>query len=271
MKTYLIVWNPKRWTWENLEESVEQVDLKGKCEIRWSCGKTKSIKPGDRIFLVKVGTEPKGIIGAGFTKTIPYTNRHWGNENSDSLYIDIDLEVLLNPFKEPILELNILKTGRLSEQMWTPQSSGISVRPELVDELEATWLDFLTTKNIRPNMFSKSDNDTQDSYTEGTPNQVTLTTFERNPIARKKCIEYYGLSCYVCGFNFEKTYGQVGKNFIHVHHLRQVSTVGKTYEVDPIKDLRPICPNCHSIIHKRKIAYSIEEMIEILKKTTKEK
>ncbi|WP_374754526.1 HNH endonuclease [Runella zeae] len=52
---------------------------------------------------------------------------------------------------------------------------------------------------------------------------------------------------------------------MHVHHLRQVSTVGNTYEVDPTKDLRPVCPNCHSIIHKRKTPFTIDEMTEILK------
>lgn len=265
MKTYLFVWNPKRWTWETLEQDVEQVDLTGKCPQRWSCGNTKSIQPSDRIFLVKVGTEPKGIVGAGFATTAPFLERHWSGENKEAFYIDIDFEVLLNPDKEPILTLDILKTGNLSQQSWTPQASGISIRPELVDELEAVWFDFLTTQNIRHNPFVPADNETQKTYTEGAPNQVTLTKYERNPFARKKCIEHFGLSCVVCGFNFEHTYGQIGKDFIHVHHLRQVANVGKTYEVDPIKDLRPVCPNCHSIIHKRKTALTIDEMTDILK------
>ena len=66
MNTYLIVWNPKRWTWDYIEESIEQFEKFGRCSERWSCGNAKSIKPGDRIFLIKVGTEPKGIIGSGF-------------------------------------------------------------------------------------------------------------------------------------------------------------------------------------------------------------
>ncbi|MCK9210739.1 MAG: HNH endonuclease [Ignavibacteriaceae bacterium] len=267
-KTYLVVWNPKRWTWDNIEESVEQVDLTGKCSFRWSCGNTKSIKPGERIFLVKVGTEPKGIIGAGFATTTSFPGRHWSGENKEAYYIDIDFEVLLNPEKELILTLDILKMGKLAEQSWTPQASGISIRPELVDELEALWFDFLTTQKIRHNPFIPFENGTQKTYIEGTPNQVTLTKYERNPFTRKKCIEHYGYSCVVCGFNFEKTYGQIGKDFIHVHHLQQVATVGKTYEVDPIKDLRPVCPNCHSIIHKRKTAFRIDELKEFMKFTS---
>jgi 5-methylcytosine-specific restriction protein A len=264
-KTFLLVWNPKQWTWETLEQDIEQVDLTGKCTQRWSCGNTKSIQPGDRVFLVKLGTDPKGIVGAGFATTEPYPKRHWNGENKDALYIDFDFEVLLNPEKEPILTLDILKTGNLSQQNWTPQASVITIRPELVDELEAVWFDFLTTQKIRHNPFVPADNEIQKTYTEGTPNQVTLTKYERNPFARKKCIEHYGLSCVVCGFNFEKTYGQIGKGFIHVHHLRQVANVGTIYKVDPIRDLRPVCPNCHSIIHKRKIALSIDEITDLLK------
>ena len=263
--TFLFVWNPKRWTWETLEQDIEQVDLTGKCTQRWSCGNTKSIQPGDRIFLVKVGTEPKGIVGEGFSTTEPFPERHWSGENKEAFYIDIDFEVLLNPDKEPILTIDILNTGNLSQQSWTPQASGISIRPELVDELEAVWFDFLTTQKIRHNPFVPEANQSKKTYTEGKPNQVTLTKYERSPFARKKCIEHFGLSCVVCGFNFEKTYGQIGKDFIHVHHLRQVANVGKTYEVDPIKDLRPVCPNCHSIIHKHKTALSIDEINELLK------
>lgn len=270
MNTFLFVWNPKRWTWENIEDDIKQVDLAGKCSLRWSCGNSKSIKPGDRIFLVKVGTEPKGIVGAGFATTAPFPGMHWSGENKEAFYIDIDFEVLLNPNEEPILTLDILKTGKLAQQTWIPQASGISIKPELVDELEAVWFDFLTTQKIRNNPFVPSEKELSKAYTEGTPNQVIITKYERNPFARKKCIEHFGLSCVVCNFNFGKTYGEIGKDFIHVHHLTQVSSVGKTYEIDPIKDLRPVCPNCHSIIHKRKTAYTIEEMKELLNQSKKQ-
>lgn len=262
--TFLFVWNPKRWAWETLEQDIKQVDLNGKCTQRWSCGNTKSIQSGDRIFLVKLGTEPKGIIGAGFATTNPFPEIHWSGENKEAFYIDIDFEVLLNPDEEPILTIDILKISNLSQQNWTPQASGISIRPELVEDLEALWFNFLISQKIRHNPFVLADNETQKTYTEGTPNQVTLTKYERNPFARKKCIEHYGLSCIICGFNFEKVFGQIGKDFIHVHHLQQIATVGKTHEIDPIKNLRPVCPNCHSIIHKRKTPFTIDEMIEIL-------
>ena len=95
---------------------------------------------------------------------------------------------------------------------------------------------------------------------EGKTRQVNVNIYERNPIARQQCIEHYGCECFVCGFDFEKTYGQLGKSFIHVHHMREISSVGSEYSVNPIEDLRPVCPNCHAMIHRKRPAYSIEEV-----------
>jgi 5-methylcytosine-specific restriction enzyme A len=101
---------------------------------------------------------------------------------------------------------------------------------------------------------------------EGATKTIVINAYERNPVARKKCIEYYGYNCAVCHFNFEKVYGRLGENFIHVHHLIPLHEIQAEYEVKPIDDLRPVCPNCHSMLHRRKPAYSIEELREIIKR-----
>jgi predicted HNH restriction endonuclease len=93
---------------------------------------------------------------------------------------------------------------------------------------------------------------------EGAKRRISVNAYERNPEARQKCIAHYGTSCVICSFSFAEVYGEVGNNFIHVHHLRELSDIGKEYEIDPIQDLRPVCPNCHAIIHKRKPAYSVK-------------
>jgi len=263
MNTYLFLWNPKKWGWAELEQDIEQVNLTGRCSQRWSCGNTKSIQSGDRIFLLKVGTEPKGIIAAGFATSTPFYEKHWNGQNKDTLYINLDFEVLLNAEKEPILTVETLNVGNLAKQNWKPMGSGNLIKVEIVDELEAIWFDFLTTQKIRQNPFIQN-NEVQKTYTEGTPNQVFVTKYERNPFARKKCLEHYGFNCIICDFNFEKVYGHLGKDFIHVHHLTQVATLGQTYEVDPIKDLRPVCPNCHSMIHRKKIPLTIEEIKQMM-------
>lgn len=110
---------------------------------------------------------------------------------------------------------------------------------------------------------------TPDLYFEGASRKISINYYERNSEARNKCIEHYGFNCFICGFNFESHYGVLGKNFIHVHHLKPLSEINSTYRLDPISDLRPVCPNCHSIIHKKSPPYTIEEIKTILLKSIK--
>ncbi|MFV1977656.1 MAG: HNH endonuclease [Candidatus Scalindua sp.] len=102
--------------------------------------------------------------------------------------------------------------------------------------------------------------DKPETLFEGIKKTVIVNSYERNPIARAKCIEYYGAQCVVCNFNFEKEYGDIGKGFIHVHHLTQLSDIGQGYEVNPINDLRPVCPNCHAMLHKKQPPLTIEQL-----------
>ena len=95
---------------------------------------------------------------------------------------------------------------------------------------------------------------------EGDYLQIEVNAYERNVEARKQCIEYYGLTCSVCSFNFEETFGEIGKGFIHVHHLTPLSEINQEYQVDPIQDLRPVCPNCHAMIHTKNPPFTIEEI-----------
>ncbi|HEK2705573.1 TPA: HNH endonuclease [Pseudomonas aeruginosa] len=60
--------------------------------------------------------------------------------------------------------------------------------------------------------------------------------------------------------HFGERFGELGRGFIHVHHVVPVSEIGESYEVDPIKDLIPLCPNCHAMIHRRNPPLSVDEL-----------
>lgn len=94
---------------------------------------------------------------------------------------------------------------------------------------------------------------------EGNLKTSTTNTYERNANNRIRCIEHYGFKCYVCGFDFQKEYGKVGENFIEVHHVVPLSKIKENHEVDPIRDMRPMCSNCHSMIHRTKNCPDIED------------
>jgi len=101
---------------------------------------------------------------------------------------------------------------------------------------------------------------------EGAKKQITVNAYERNSEARQQCIEYYGTKCSICNFDFEKIYGDIGKGFIHVHHIKPLSEIDEQYKINPSEDLRPVCPNCHAMLHKRKPAYSIQEIKNLIDK-----
>jgi len=104
---------------------------------------------------------------------------------------------------------------------------------------------------------------------DGAPFERQSRSYERNPINRKLCIEANGYRCAVCGVDMEEQYGSLGKGFIEVHHVTPVSAYGGGKVIDPAKDLVPICPNCHSMIHRKTPPYSVEELKEMIRKREK--
>ncbi len=103
---------------------------------------------------------------------------------------------------------------------------------------------------------------------EGAITSLTVNGYERNPAARQECLAYYGFACSVCTFSFEYYDGELGHRYIQVHHLKPLNEIGEEYAVDPVRDLVPVCPNCHAMIHRKSPALSIEELKAMLRKTS---
>lgn len=270
MATYLITWNPNKWPWEDLQDCIEEIKNNGYYLTNWSCGRTKKILEKDRIFIIRLGSEPRGIFASGWVNSEVYDDKHWDTEvNKTALYVDMRLDVLFNPDCEPIFSRTKLKEGILASMHWDTQSSGITIPDQIAVQLETEWKSFLATKGIvQQPAFNKETllEEVVDAqiYYEGATKQIKVNVYERNANARKQCIRHYGLNCCICGFNFKKFYGDVGVGFIHVHHLKPLSEIASEYELNPLEDLRPVCPNCHVIIHSKKPAYTVEEMQKLL-------
>jgi len=100
---------------------------------------------------------------------------------------------------------------------------------------------------------------------EGAKKRIVINAFERNPKARQKCLEHYGAKCVVCGFTSRDVYGEEAEGIIHVHHIKPLKEIGRKYDVDPIADLSPVCPNCHAVIHAREPALNIDDVRHLLR------
>lgn len=101
------------------------------------------------------------------------------------------------------------------------------------------------------------------SFSEGTPKKIYVNSYERDRVARNRCIQHYAkngrICCQICGFDFGEFYGEEYTNIIEVHHIKPLATIGKNYQVIPEKDLIPVCPNCHTALHS-KVGESVKEL-----------
>jgi putative restriction endonuclease len=136
----------------------------------------------------------------------------------------------------------------------------LQLRPAVVEALSELGI---TTKPSS----TQADPEAVAQHFEGAMNRVEISVYERNSAAREKCIAHYGSNCQVCEVNLGERYGGDFDSRIHVHHLKPLASIGKASRIDPIKDLRPVCPNCHAIIHSRQPPYRIAEMKKMLRGT----
>ena len=189
------------------------------------------------------------IVAAGTVRTAPRPSERWANKYEAEVG---QIRFRPNPIPIEVLRAHLPEWGYLRYAR-----NYTTVPPEHTDVLQA-----LLSIERRFDVESGVSPDELDygTYWEGAIRHVCVNAYERDPRARRMCIANHGTTCVICGFSFGAVYGPAAEGFIHVHHLRPLSEVGGEYEVDPEKDLRPVCPNCHAVLHRRVPAYSIEEV-----------
>lgn len=190
--------------------------------------------------------DPDGISSSGrwkinrnrqFEKVLVYKKNNSGGD----IYLGDYLDIVAKSGDENVFVR--FKNGTLignTQENWTTftcQPKGRSQRIYLPRAM-TTWADYSE----------------EEDYIEGATVPAIANRFERDIKARKKCIKHYGCICQVCNLDFALKYGDdIGSGFIHVHHLKPLSKIRKSYIVDPVKDLIPVCPNCHAMLHKGKL------------------
>lgn len=143
------------------------------------------------------------------------------------------------------------------------------LRPATVTSLDADELwqavgaDVAIGQNIRWTLACCTHDQTRAEvqYTEGERYEVRSTAIERNPAARAACLAHFGHCCAVCGFDFAATFGEIGEGYIHVHHRRDLCLSDGPTHIDPVRDLIPLCPNCHAMVHRVKPSMEVQELV----------
>ena len=169
-----------------------------------------------------------------------------------------------------INEIPISKDSFMADiSEWQTFSLRYSISPYYEENQNKNICAYEAISNIFAMMLSLIEY-TIEGYEEGNVKLVVHKKYERNPINRQLCLINKGYKCSVCGFDFKEHYGEIGNGYIEVHHTIPVSQMGLHYIVDPIKELYPVCSNCHSMLHRKDPAYTIDELKSIMEKQKNE-
>jgi 5-methylcytosine-specific restriction enzyme A len=260
MATFVLTWNPDLWNWptDEFERAVQTTARGHRQPDSWSVGRRSGgIVVGDRAFLLRQRRD-RGLVASGRFVSEIEPGPHWDGSGREAPFAQVEWDTVLH--WDDRLPLEVLHVA-VPEVAWNFRSSGVELAPDSAGKVERLW-----ANHTDPLLVRLPDEIPADStFSEGQVTRIVVNRYERDPRARAACLAHWRSDCVVCGMSFETRYGDVGKGFIHVHHLVELSTVGDDYRVDAINDLRPVCPNCHAMLHQGRPALAIGELELLLR------
>lgn len=265
--TFLLTWNPRNWAWDDLDEMVARTARGEPVEDHWSCGNTRRIRTGDRLFLMRQGVEPRGIMAAAWARSATYEGPHWDEARRDrgdtALRVDLRFDRILHPDLDEILTLDRLGDGPLASVNWATPASGIQIR-EGTAELERLWAGLV-------GIYGPAEVDAEGAGAVEGELRLALHRHrarERWLRDRKldeaKAIHGGRLPCEVCRFDFFEAYGDMGRDFAQVHHLKPLADRTRPSQTS-LDDLAVVCGNCHLMIHRGNQARPLDEVRRALR------
>jgi 5-methylcytosine-specific restriction protein A len=252
-------------------------------QLKYLSSEDPPTREAHRIWLIPANPNEYDVEGAFSNYETIDWKRSYKYENGDIIFIYISGDVRRVRYKVEVLEglvkdNNIVNDKKfwVDEEKFEKSKEYDFTRIRLLDEVDTSELslsklrDYGLKGNIQGSMklkgelgdyimsFFKSQmtegyfpEEVSEELVEGKSKTINVNIYERNPLARKRCMEHYGVRCQICDVDFEEKYGEVGKDFIHVHHVVPLHEIQENYKVNPIKDLIPVCPNCHAMLHRK--------------------
>lgn len=141
MSDYLLTWNPNKWPLDEMQQQVEEWRTDDGLVRRWSCGVTKSIVQGDRVFLLRQGQEPRGLVGVGHCVSAVYREAHWDDDTRDANYVDVAWDFIDT---EPLVSRSTLDSEEFISVHWNTQSSGIEIPSDVADKMGSLFTERIT-------------------------------------------------------------------------------------------------------------------------------
>ncbi|MBP5605166.1 MAG: hypothetical protein J6X60_06450 [Ruminiclostridium sp.] len=165
INTWLLNWNPsnKVWNWEEQDDefgynnTLKTIKSGGTVFFCWKCV-SKHIKTGDRIFMVKLGNLPRGIFATGYAASDTYDSTYTIDDGKEATerVVDICITGFLDYHTDDLISQDFLKS-KFPDQQWSPQGSGISIKPEAARWLIENWGNFDSKKMKFPQVNSDTE------------------------------------------------------------------------------------------------------------------
>lgn len=254
---YRLNWNPDDAPDDVTEEDVATCAEFGYVDFNWRCGKAR-IEPGQRLFLMRTGRGPRGLIGVGQALGEPEGGEKHADGRWEPYWVSVRFTALS---LKPLVDRSALEVPPLDTVHWNAQTAAARLSSEQSDALERlARVDGKGPVEALPEELSM-----EKHFPEGAVRQITVNAFERNRRGRKACLDRWGTACAICDIDFGARFGEEFIGLIHVHHLVPMSSIRKEYVLDPLQDLRPVCPNCHAMLHRRSPPLSLDELRSVVK------
>lgn len=215
---------------------------------------TKAMKIDD-LLLLYVGKNNQGYAQGVYAVARVLTEPELSNGNGSRRVVKAKIEFI--DFEKPFMS-----------KAFVIEYMGRSFQKEHIIKHESYKIISKKISDIlgkRQNDFEDAECDDYEIITEGGKKLYSVSRYERKAKNRENAIRIHGTKCMACGFDFEKVYGSIGKNYIEVHHVALLSSKDEEVEVNPATDLIVVCANCHRMIHrKKKKVLTLEELKNII-------
>ncbi len=238
--------NPETYPLELYEIHRRIIAQEQTREGTWSVGRHINIEVGSLCFLVVQGKKyPRGIVAVGEVTSEPWEGEHYDDPEATTNYVDILWTGMLP--MDDLIPVSELKWA-IPEGPWGKgfRSSGTRLADAPAKQLLELWFERVPLgEEQAPGEIPEWE------HREGAVRTVFMNRYERDSKARAAALAHHGHVCAACGLDPATVYGpEIGQRVIHVHHLIPLSKIQQEYVIDPVKDLIPLCPNCHNAIHK---------------------
>jgi 5-methylcytosine-specific restriction enzyme A len=259
MSTYLLTWNPRKSQEPQLETWAKEFadDHRHSVVGRWSCGRRRDIEVGDRVFLLRQGTEQPGLVGSGWVERASFQAPSWrlagGRRDGMANYVQVAWDSMLVS-SEGIARERLLR-GLLPPTLVNSQAGGVKVATDAAFKLEREWARHLKREPGVAALVLACE-----ERMEGEPVEHRVLRRKRDRKLRRDALDKSEGVCAACRVDFSRILEGRGLRVLQVHHRQQLSMLTAP-KLNSVQDLAVVCANCHALIHDdpRK-AMAVEEL-----------